>query len=522
MIRWGFVVGLCGLVVAAATGCGPDSRSCAGEGVMSCGGACVSIDTHPDHCGTCGNACDEGMGCVDGACIVAEPECEPGETGTCYDGPGGSNGVGICHGGMRTCTESSLWGDCEDQQVPIAEDCTNGMDENCNGEIDEDRDLDGDGFATCEGDCCDASNEGCDQPELVNPGAFEVDGNELDDDCDTLVDNVADTTCDDGLASDSSNGMHYARAIDLCQTATDEDRRWGVISARLRLADGSGTPAVESRSIRTDFGGADVQFGEAMAVLSTGRAADRTDTAPNYFAFQPGRATGTASDAPDDWLIANGGAFPNAPGCPESADTAANDPVMLELTIRVPSNAASFSMGANFFSSEYPEWVCSPFNDMFVVLLDSLWDGDPANPADKNLAIYESPGGDLYPVGVNLAFGDTGLFRQCENGDTGCAGLAVDGTTQSCDAINELIGSGFDVKKPSSANGPGTPGWCGDNDLTGGGTGWLETRGNVVGGEVITLRIAIWDSTDQAYDSVVLLDNFQWSVQASEPGTSID
>ena len=521
MVQTGVAV-LAFVALACGVGCGPDAKQCDGAGVSSCGGDCVSTETHPDHCGACGNPCGEGMGCVDGECIVAEPECEPGEVGTCYDGPGGTNGVGLCHGGMRTCTESALWGTCQDQQLPLGEDCDNGEDDNCNGEADEDRDLDGDGFATCEGDCCDDASQGCDQPELVNPGAFEVGDNSLDDDCDAMVDNVAETECDSGLATDSSNAMHYARAIDLCQVATEEDRKWGVISARLRLADGSGSPAAESRAIRPDFGATDVQLGEAMAVFSTGRAADRTDTAPSYFAFQPGRATGTESDAPADWLTANGDTFPNAPGCPEPADTVANDSVMLELTIRVPTNAQSFRLGANFFSSEYPEWVCSPFNDMFVILLDSMWAGDPANPADKNLAIYEAPNGDLYPVGVNLAFNDTGLFRQCENGETGCAGLAEESATQSCEGVTELAGTGMDVSKPSSAAGPGTPGWCGTNDLTGGGTGWLETRGNVLGGEIITLRIAIWDSTDEAYDSVVLLDDFEWSVTASEPGTSID
>ena len=62
---------------------------------------------------------------------------------------------------------------------------------------------------------------------------------------------------------------------------------------------------------------------------------------------------------------------------------------------------------------------------------------------------------------------------------------------------------------------------CTGSTLDGGGTGWLETSGNVVGGETITLRIAIWDTSDAIYDSIVLLDNFQWSVEASDPGTII-
>jgi hypothetical protein len=47
------------------------------------------------------------------------------------------------------------------------------------------------------------------------------------------------------------------------------------------------------------------------------------------------------------------------------------------------------------------------------------------------------------------------------------------------------------------------------------------TQGNVVGGETIKLRIAIWDTSDGYYDSVSIIDNFQWSVDVSQPGTVI-
>ena len=71
------------------------------------------------------------------------------------------------------------------------------------------------------------------------------------------------------------------------------------------------------------------------------------------------------------------------------------------------------------------------------------------------------------------------------------------------------------------ANPPGLPGYCGANNLSGGGTGWLVTSGNVKGGEIITLRIAVWDTSDGILDSLAIVDNFQWSVDASTPGTVI-
>ena len=57
--------------------------------------------------------------------------------------------------------------------------------------------------------------------------------------------------------------------------------------------------------------------------------------------------------------------------------------------------------------------------------------------------------------------------------------------------------------------------------LTGGATGWLVTSGNVTPGEIITLRIAIWDTSDHALDSLAVIDGFQWSVDLAQPGTVI-
>jgi hypothetical protein len=239
--------------------------------------------------------------------------------------------------------------------------------------------------------------------------------------------------------------------------------------------------------------------------------------------FQVGANMGTSSAPPADWLAANGNAFPNTPGCPAPANTAVvNDPVMLKVRVRVPTNAKSFTVASYFFSSEYPEWVCSPYNDFFLTLLDSGFVPGPMeapNPADKNLAFYDPPpsGGVVYPVGVNLAFGNTGLFTQCKNGTTGCNMGCVMGNVNTCTGTAELAGTGFDY--PNPPNTPPNKATCGNNDLLGGGTGWLVTGGNVVPGETIEVRFVIWDTSDHIYDSLVLIDDFTWSVTASQPGT---
>lgn len=500
------------LMTLTLWGCGPSvpEGACA-EGELSCPEGCVDLLTDSRNCGACGLVCEAGFSCSEGACMPGGGgDCEPGATETCYTGPVGTEGIGVCRSGTRTCPQSAVWGPCEGEVTPVTELCLNGVDDNCNGVVDDETDTDLDGFTNCGGDCCDAAGEGCANPELVNPGAFEVLGNTVDDDCDGVVDNAL-VACDTGLASNSSNPDDYAAALDLCQTAGPDGDRWGLISARFALADGSGTPDANSRSIRPDFGATGSRFGDSLVVLSTGHAADVNDTNPSFAEFQTGQDMFTTSSVPSDWYAANGNNIPNAPGCPEPLGGGiVNDPVMYEMQMRVPSNARSFSMDINFFSAEYPEWTCSPYNDFFVVLLDSAYSGDPANPADKNLARYTSPDMSEYPVGVNLAFGDTGLFQICENGQVGCSD-SVQGTISTCTSVAEMSGTGMDIQSTG----------CGANDLVGGGTGWLTTSGNVVPGETITLRIAIWDTSDHVYDSVVLLDNFQWSVDASDPGTVI-
>lgn len=428
-----------------------------GPGESECDGVCVDIYTDPSHCGACGNQCNQIQeACINGVCTPFE--CTPGETEACYTGPPGTADNPPCQAGTRVCGADKFWGLCQDQVTPIPEVCYNGLDDNCDG----------------------ITDEGC--------------------------------SCDEDLPSDSSDPLHYAMAMGICEFTTEDSEEWGLISASFSLADGTGEPNSNARSIRSGFGATQVQEGNKLVVLSSGHAAAQGDTNPDFAAFQSGVNLGTGSSVPQDWLDANGGNLPNAPGCPTPSDDGwANDPIMLTLRIRVPDNANSFSMRTNFFSAEYPQWVCSSFNDFFIVLLDSSYAGDSPNPADKNLAIYTAPDNTDYPIGVNLAFGNTGLFQQCLNGEAGCSGSQLTQIT-TCVGTDELVGTGFDIVSSG----------CGDNNLSGGGTGWLVTSGNVVPGEIITLRIAVWDTGDHILDSVALIDKFVWNMEVTDPGTIVN
>ena len=383
-------------------------------------------------------------------------------------------------------------------------------------------DEDGDGWTTCQGDCCDNTSQ-CANPALVNPGALEVDGDGVDNDCDGHVDNAI-LSCDQNVSGNSTSGYDYASAIDICPTTqlqgsalmADPLRHWGIIDASLTLADGTGSPNAKSGAILASYGtGTTPKNGAKLALISNGYAAGESD--PGFVAGVDSDM-GTSSGFPADWLAANSGMLPNAPNCPPPGSilgggNTANDPYMLTLKIRVPTNAKSFSMDVNFFSSEFPEYVCTPYNDFFVVLLDSTYNGTPANPSDKNLAFYQNGSGMKYPLGVNLASGGTGLFTQCINGTIGCDG-SNSGTISSCTSTAELAGTGMEQADPL--------GGCSGGDTEyGGGTGWLTTSGNVTPGEIMTLRIAIWDTSDHALDSDAVIDNFQWSALTTQPGTVI-
>lgn len=456
-----------------------------------------------------GPICDPGSG----QCF---PDCKPGTSETCYEGPEGTAQIGICKIGSRACQADGTWGGCTGQVLPQQEDCENGIDDDCDGNVDA-TDLDGDGFFSCiDGplaDCCDEEVFGCIDAHLVNPGAFEVPGNEVDDDCDNEVDE-AEPSCDAAAAldSDSDDPLDYARALDLCQITSEDQPTWGVLDGSLSLANGQNEPLAVQHSIRQAFGDViEPLGGSSLIVLSSGNAAAPGQSQPSYAAFESGQNLNTAVPAPSDWIAANGGQFPAS--CPDAdiaPDSTANDSVMLTLRVRVPTNARSFSAKMYFFSAEYPEWVCSNYNDFFVALLGSTAE---TNPTDGNIAVFDD-GETLWPVGLNILKTAPGLFGVCESGNVGCQGLLPQSPYDCPAGPAELAGTGFDViDTTNSCNGVDFP--------IGGATGWLTMNGNVEPGEIIDLRFAVWDSGGHLFDALVLLDDWQWSLDAASPGVQL-
>ena len=61
-------------------------------GQQYCDGSCVDMQTHPDHCGGCGNDCAAGDVCLSGVCHGGGVDNTGGSSGAAAGGTGGSSG----------------------------------------------------------------------------------------------------------------------------------------------------------------------------------------------------------------------------------------------------------------------------------------------------------------------------------------------------------------------------------------------------------------------------------------------
>ena len=133
-----------------------------------------------------------GAGCAGPDCDDNDPTITSSGSRGCYDGKGGTLGVGACHAGTQVCTDGT-WSSCGGQVLPSGEAC-NGVDDDCNGKTD-----DGLGTITCGLGLCGATAPAClnGVPGVCKAGvaATEVCGDGKDNDCDGLVDDGCDGFC---------------------------------------------------------------------------------------------------------------------------------------------------------------------------------------------------------------------------------------------------------------------------------------------------------------------------------------
>jgi hypothetical protein len=161
-------------------------------------GACAGqVLPQPETCNTpeddnCNGQVNEGgVGCV----------CAPNSSASCYTGPAGTLGVGICQAGTKTCNAlGTAYGACAGQVLPQPETCNTPEDDNCNGQVNE-------GGAGCV--CVPNSTKSC----YTGPAGT-----------------VGVGTCKAGTQTCEMFGNAWGPCIgdvlpqpDLCNTAADED-----------------------------------------------------------------------------------------------------------------------------------------------------------------------------------------------------------------------------------------------------------------------------------------------------------
>jgi hypothetical protein len=149
-------------------------------------------------------------------------------------------------------------------------------------------------------------------------------------------------------------------------------------------------------------------------------------------------------------------------------DGTVEDYTELRIWAEVPAGKTSLAFDFAYFSTEYPFYVGSTFNDMYMSWLESeRWTG-------------------------NISFDETG------------------------NAIS--LDSGFLDVRDDDGTLPELQGTCMRQHA---GTPWLHTVAPVAPGETIILVLAIFDLSDSILDSYVFLDGFGWGCDAvDEPSTA--
>ncbi len=454
------------LFVCAANGTFDDPITCEGDTpycdpskpkCVACYEASQCVEQNPCKVPNCAQNLCLGGPVPDGTACVSEGDagtCVAGECKVCLSGAKKCGGPG---GTQPLLCVGGVW--TQGAACPNGQSCADGAcvpvgGPPCNSGPNDD--ADGDTFKPSEGDCNDCT-------AAINPGAVESTLTVFDDDCDGTFDNTPQP-CDANLALGDLDPKNGARAIDLCRFLSAGQPGWGVVDAKYTRADGTPMGPTYSIGLVTQFGTDPSNLprkGARMLGLSSGFARDQDD--PNACGSQSclhsnmdSLSSPDASDHPNPGSATFAAGYPQSnPACMSARGL--NDDVGLRLKLRAPGTASGFSYFTRFFTNENTA-MCSPYNDQ-VVTWSSL---SVAGALGGNLSLAADGG----PIGVN--------------------------------------GGGWDPLKPLMGTG-----------LGGETTTWLRTSAPLLGGAYFELFFLIYDVSDSAFDSTVLIDGFEWITDGS-------
>jgi hypothetical protein len=367
--------------------------------------------------------------------------------------------------------QSKKAGDCDDQNADVGPDMTelcDDVDNDCSGETDEGCDVDGDGFCTAfmpvngKPNTCPNGPMDCnDNDPAVFPGQAEDPNDGKDNDCDGEVDEGGPLifVCDGPCTGQTMEA--YLCSMEIC---FDEF----VLSSKVW--------SPTNDSISTSW----------HAVSHFGN--QNNDLAPwagnSYALLASGPATGTShtTDLP-------GGGGKSDPFAKDGYTT--YDNVEVQLVMKAPPQAIGFSLDYIYFSEEYEEYIGTPYNDKFYMILTA--------PETTNNV----------PTVVNSTecSNPNGYFDFIDkNGNKKCYIAINTAFSEPCwGPPTNISGTGFECGPPDSYHGSSS--------------GWLTTEWPIKPNEQFTLVFHIHDTSDGIFDSEVIIDNFKWLTGPFTQGT---
>ena len=228
---------------------------------------------------------------------------------------------------------------------------------------------------------------------------------------------------------------------------------------RMLIISSGNLPAPNGQGVVTQAGG---------TVSGTNGNPDNLGDTPGIMNWQKGSANG------------NGGTpFMNCDKVNDCSDTidaqwnlgtkSANDVFYIQFNVAVPKGTHGYVVDFAYFSSEYPTWVNTSFNDMAI-----LW--QVSETYTGNVTFITDNNNNPRPLTVT-ALAQNGLMKFTGN-------------------AAQLTNTGF---------------------VGNGGTGWATVKGPAKPQETVTLAWSVFDKGDTILDTVLLIDNWKWDCEGCVP-----